>query len=169
MQKSVKLVVIGIVVLLAMLLSTGVLLSAVNNARLKPAAPVVFRSTNKNKTALDLTSPETTLQSYYKCMQAGDWDGVVQCYDLKTFALAKPVPIKNFQIVKKIVYEGTETTTWNIKGSPGPAQPGDVELQVKLSYQGGPIPVQDDQSGSYAYLLRKFDDKWMIIAHQVRR
>ena len=166
MRKRTKWVYIGIGLLLAGSLSTG-LLWAVNPTRLKSAPMVAFGNANKVKTALDLTSPEAALQSYFKCLQLGDRDGVSQCYDRKGLTIAKPVPIKSFQIVKKIVSEGAQTTSWAGKSSPV-VQPGDVELQVKLVYQGGPIPIQDEQQGSYSYLLRKTtDSKWTIIAHLV--
>ncbi len=152
--------------LVLILLSAG-MLTAVSRSRTKPVRPVAFKGADKAKNIVDLTTPETTLQTYIRSMQLGDWPAVLQCYDLKELPLSKPVPIKNYQITKKIVFDPDQQKNWLAKGMPA-VQPGDVELQVKLFYQSGPLAVQDDHQANYSYLLRRVETKWMIFAHIVR-
>jgi hypothetical protein len=106
----------------------------------------------------DLSSPETTLNSYIESLRSGNRDGVLATYHgIKDFDLSKPLQIDKYKITKKIIYDSKKIRKLNLTGITPPAEIGDVELDVR--------EVVDGKNVMFSYNFRKFKNGWMIIDH----
>jgi hypothetical protein len=112
------------------------------------------------------TTPEGAMDSYITALQRGDQDVAQQIYNRKDFQLNKSVPIKSYQIYKRVNVNDALVKEWAVKRTIA-VRAGDVELRVRETYQAGPLPYPDEQTESFSYFLRHANGKWTIYAHSL--
>ena len=106
---------------------------------------------------IDLSTPESTLKGYIKCLEKGSESCVLKhLYDSKRFYIKEPSKI-SYKITKKIIYGAPETESWHSKGIIPATKIGDIELNVEQEHWG--------KKNMYFYIMRKYDNKWYIISH----
>ena len=145
----------------------GAILSVNHQAPQKLTLAVSSKAPAKALPTMDPTTPETTLDAYITALQRGERDMAQQIYYRKDFRLDKPVPIKNYQIYRKLTYDETMVKEVMAKRSQPVLRPGDIELRVRETYQAGPLPYQNEQTETFSYFLRNSNGKWSIFAHEL--
>ena len=105
--------------------------------------------------AMDLSTPENTIKSYYTAFKTSDFEGQkktllssIESIAKKRFDVVNPI-LQSYHILK--IREAKDR-----KGDTFHLPEGDVDALVKELYR-------DKKESINSFVLRKFDGKWLII------
>jgi pimeloyl-ACP methyl ester carboxylesterase len=103
-------------------------------------------------------SPERTVTTWLERLKAGDRRGAAACLwpAGEEPGLPLPFPLEELEIERSVRYGPSEVSAWNSKGILPRADPGDVEVTVRIRVRGRPQRLD--------CLLRAFEAGWRIIA-----
>ena len=108
----------------------------------------------------DLSTPENTLKSFYKCSETRDEQcALAHIEGIKRFQFNVPSKVISHDIKKKTIFTNKEVTKWNSKGIIPPAKPNDIQIDVyKVTLYNG----KTSEENTYTYVLRKYNNMWKI-------
>jgi adenine deaminase len=115
-------------------------------------------SCSKDK-AIDLSTPEKTIKSYYEAFKESDFDyqkktleRSIEAIGKETFNIIRPI-LQSFEILKIREAKDRKEDTFHLPED-------DVQVLVKEIYKGNKESV-------ISFVLRKFDQKWLIIGFDI--
>jgi len=121
---------------------------------------ILLLSINSYAEQYDLSTPEKTLLSYYKCSETKDEKCVLShIKGISSFQFNVASKVIDYEIKKKIIFTNKEVTEWNTEGFIPSAMLGDIQIDIQ---QTTLYDSSIKETGMYTYVLRKYNNKWKI-------